>query len=428
MLVGQVVSVVSLLLVIGIIMGMVLNSHVAKNQHGPFTSMRPVTSFCEPALYKDVCAKSVGDVAKNGTASGKDFLLATFKATMADLNTTKQNTGNVTVTKTLDLYHYNTVQDCKELIDYAIDALNESISMIDATDPNALNELVDELLNYLGGVYAFESTCLDSFQNADLRKQMEDILSTSSQLTDNAINIVADINKILKAFNVSVPAKNPKRRLLNVDDEYPSWFPAADRELLQTVGRRRIANAVVSKDGSGRFRTITDAINAYPRGFKGRYVVYVKAGVYNEKVIIDKTKPFVFIYGDGAGKTIITGSDNFGVKNTPTWRTATFSSAAKGVVIKRMTIRNTAGPVGHQAVALRVQGDMTAVFDCSIEGFQDTLYYHTFRQFYRNCAISGTVDFIFGQGSALVQTKNVVKAWSQLSPTPSLLMETQNII
>ena len=116
----------------------------------------------------------------------------------------------------------------------------------------------------------------------------------------------------------------------------------------------------------------------------------------------------MFIYGDGPGRTIVTNNDNNGIKHTPTWKTATFASVATGVVIKSMTIQNTAGPEGHQAVALRVQGDMTAVFDCSIEGFQDTLYYHTFRQFYRNCAISGTVDFIFGMGSAMIQTSTIV--------------------
>jgi len=63
---------------------------------------------------------------------------------------------------------------------------------------------------------------------------------------------------------------------------------------------------------------------------------------------------------------------------------------------------------GHQAVALRVQSDMSAIFDCSIEGYQDTLYYHAFRQFYRNCVISGTVDFIFGMGDAVIQNSLII--------------------
>ncbi|KAG9134466.1 hypothetical protein Leryth_019925 [Lithospermum erythrorhizon] len=202
---------------------------------------------------------------------------------------------------------------------------------------------------------------------------------------------------ILKSLNVSIPdsiKSNSQRRLLAVhgeaNDGYPSWFPAADRELLRNVGRRRglLPNAVVAKDGSGQFRTITDALNAMPDYYRGRYTIYVKAGIYDEKVFIDSSKNFTVIYGDGPGRTIVTGSDNKFIRNTQTMDTATFEA--------------------HQAVALRVQGDMTAVFDCSLEGYQDTLYYHTYRQFYSNCAISGTVDFIFGEGAAMIQTSTLI--------------------
>lgn len=59
-------------------------------------------------------------------------------------------------------------------------------------------------------------------------------------------------------------------------------------------------------------------------------------------------------------------------------------------------------------MALRINGDRAAVFDCSMEGFQDTLYYQSHRQFYRNCVISGTVDFIFGMGSAVIQNSEII--------------------
>lgn len=64
---------------------------------------------------------------------------------------------------------------------------------------------------------------------------------------------------------------------------------------------------------------------------------------------------------------------------------------------------NTAGPEAHQAVALHVQGDMSVFFNCRFEAYQDTLYVHANRQFFRNCEILGTVDFIFGNSAALFQ-------------------------
>lgn len=79
-----------------------------------------------------------------------------------------------------------------------------------------------------------------------------------------------------------------------------------------------------------------------------------------------------------------------------------------GFIAKSMAFENTAGPEGHQAVALRVMGDRSAFFDCAMRGYQDTLYAHAKRQFYRNCEISGTVDFIFGYGSTLVQNSRII--------------------
>lgn len=73
-----------------------------------------------------------------------------------------------------------------------------------------------------------------------------------------------------------------------------------------------------------------------------------------------------------------------------------------------MAFENTAGASKHQAVALRVQGDRSAFFDCAIRGYQDTLYAHAHRQFYRNCEISGTVDFIFGYSSTLIQSSKII--------------------
>lgn len=164
---------------------------------------------------------------------------------------------------------------------------------------------------------------------------------------------------------------------------------------------------VVAADGSGDFRTVQEAVNAVPPLRQKRTVIYIKNGIYKEKLIIPPTAAELSLVGEDVFHTILTYDDYAGRLNRFGEAMGTSSSSScfifgDGFEARNITFENSAGAVG-QAVAVRVDGDRVKFENCRFLGHQDTLYPHgkLSRQYYKNCYIEGTVDFIFGWSTAV---------------------------
>lgn len=165
----------------------------------------------------------------------------------------------------------------------------------------------------------------------------------------------------------------------------------------------------VAQDGSGDFTTVQAAFNAVPLNNTKAILIRIKKGVYKEKLTLDSTKNHVTIMGDDAEATVLT-YDDFSGKITPNGtKLGTTTSTSTRIVANdftaiNLTFANSAGPVG-QAVAMLVDGDKARFINCRFLGFQDTLYpkREGTRQYYKDCYIEGTVDFIFGWAVAYFQ-------------------------
>lgn len=166
---------------------------------------------------------------------------------------------------------------------------------------------------------------------------------------------------------------------------------------------------VVAADGSGDFARIQEAIDAVPHLRAKRTVIFIKKGTYKEKLLLPATKTNVTFIGEDVHTTILTWDDyaskpnRFG-ENIGTSGSASFFVNGDGFEAYNLTFENSSGPVG-QAVAVRIDGDKVKFENCRFLGFQDTLYLHgdRSRQYYKNCYIEGTVDFIFGSSTALFE-------------------------
>ncbi len=171
---------------------------------------------------------------------------------------------------------------------------------------------------------------------------------------------------------------------------------------------------VVARDGTGEFRTIGEAIEVC-RAFMGYHkVIFVKKGLYKEKLIVPQWLQNIEICGEDRDETIITWDDHANIKillpssqgggemkPMSTFRTYTLRIEGNDITLKNITIENNAAKLG-QAVALHTMGDRLTFVNCRFLGNQDTIYtgVEATRLYFTDCYIEGTTDFIFGPSTA----------------------------
>ncbi|XP_037433127.1 pectinesterase-like [Triticum dicoccoides] len=181
----------------------------------------------------------------------------------------------------------------------------------------------------------------------------------------------------------------------------PPWVQPRDRQLLDlTVGDMQV-DMVVAKDASGHFSTVSEALDAAQPVRGKRYVIYIKRGIYREEVVIRKNN--IALIGDGINETVISVNKSRSGGGWASYDTAVVYAKGTMLMARDLTIENTAGREAGAAVALRSDSKHSVFYRCEFKGYEDTLLADSNRQFYRECIISGTVDFIYGNAKAVFQ-------------------------
>lgn len=291
------------------------------------TTSKVIELICQKTDYPQVCVETLKKGASAGQVNNpKELIKIGFNATLTHLHESLKKSGTL-----LELEKEPraklALENCQELMNYAIDDINISFDQLGPLDISKMGEAVEDFKVWLSAALTYEDTCLNGFDNSTSKagESMKEALKVAMELTYNGLCMVSKISSILNAFHI--PFLN--RRLMSEEKESesasPSWATVGQRKLLQATPGTINPNVVVALDGSGKYKSIKEALQEVPEKNKEPFVIYVKEGVYTEWINVTKLMTNVMLIGDGPTKTKITNDKGF-TDGINTFATATFST------------------------------------------------------------------------------------------------------
>ncbi|KAK3041925.1 hypothetical protein RJ639_002233 [Escallonia herrerae] len=211
------------------------------------------------------------------------------------------------------------IEDCKELLDFSVSELAWSLGEMKKIRAGSKDvHYQGNLKAWLSAALSNQDTCLEGFEGTDrhLESFIRGSLTQVTQLVSNVLTLYTRLH--------SLPFK-PSRNASSTHDvsmDFPRWITDGEKELLLSSPSGMHVDAIVALDGSGHYRTITQAISEAPNYSNRRHIIYVKRGVYRENIDMKKKKTNIMLVGDGIGATVVSGNRNF-MQGWTTFRTAT---------------------------------------------------------------------------------------------------------
>ncbi|XP_034204843.1 probable pectinesterase/pectinesterase inhibitor 25 isoform X2 [Prunus dulcis] len=362
------------------------------------SSSSSTSSPCKSTLYPKLC-RSILSTIRSSPSDPYNYGKFSIKQCLKQARKTSKAIDHFlhkTKNKSVLVNHSerNALEDCFEFSELNVEFL-EAIST-ELKSAESLNEaLVDKVQTLLSGIVTNQQTCYDG------------LVASKSTILGNDTSLATAFTNATQLYSVSLGlvthalARNLKKHKKNKGERILEQMESSGILVNDTV--------IVGSYGTDNFTSIGEAIAFAPNNSKaedGYFVIYIREGCYEEYLVVPKHKTNVMLLGDGINKTVITGNHSF-VDGWTTFNSSTFAVSAERFIAIDITFRNTAGPQKHQAVAVRNNADLSTFYRCSFEGYQDTLYVHSLRQFYKECDIYGTVDFIFGDATAVFQSCNL---------------------
>lgn len=299
----------------------------------PSTSLKAI---CSVTRFPESCISSISKLPSSNTSDPETLFKLSLKVIIDELDSISDLPEKLSK-ETEDERIKSALRVCGDLIEDALDRLNDTVSAIDdeGKKKTLSSSKIEDLKTWLSATVTDHDTCFDTldelkqtkteYANSTITQNLKSAMSRSTEFTSNSLAIVSKILAALSDLGIPI---HRRRRLMSHHQQSVDFEEWARRRLLQAESLK--PDVTVASDGSGDVLTVNEAVARVPKKSLKMFVIYVKSGTYKENVVMDKSKWNVMIYGDGKGKTIISGGKNF-VDGTPTYETATFGKSSSSL-------------------------------------------------------------------------------------------------
>ncbi|XXG60806.1 hypothetical protein AAC387_Pa04g2628 [Persea americana] len=396
-------------------------SSATTSRHNPIKRPTPnqppvspeIRQACKATQFPDLCESALSKAQLPNTPKPIDIILTALQISSKGLKTAQSMGQSILASANDNKNLSGAAKNCIEFLDYSQYRISLSAS------PQILPQgRTKDAKAWMSAALLYQYDCFSALKYVNTSQRVNDAMSfliSLTELTSNALSMIFAYDFFGAETAAAWKPPMTERTGFWGDGSgsggavpgFRGGFPSALK-----------ADVTVCKVGDGCYRTVQSAVDAAPENINGsrRFVIYIKEGVYDEIVRVPLEKKNVVFLGDGMGKTVITGKLYSGLPGISTYNTATVGVNGDGFMARDLTFENTAGPDSHQAVAFRLDSDLSVIDRCEFLGHQDTLYAHSLRQFYSNCRVAGTVDFVFGNSATFFKDSVFLLQPRQQSP------------
>ncbi|CAI9108977.1 OLC1v1008699C1 [Oldenlandia corymbosa var. corymbosa] len=374
-----------------------------------------IREACKASKTPPSCETSLSQ-ATGGPPSGTlmDTIKLAIWVSQTNVKTTQTMVNDILAVSRGNLNRTNAAKTCVEVLNYSDYRSNMTVAAL------ATGKINKDTRAWMSAAMVYQYDCWSALKYVnDIPKVNETMsfLNNTISSTSNALAMMLNYDNYGEKTQTWGPPKTERDGFWERVDG--SGGGSAGLGFKGGVPAGLKPDVTVCNGGGGcKYATVQEAVNACPKNLVAgrRFVILIKAGVYQETVRIPLEKKNMVFLGDGIGKTVITGSGNVGQPGITTYMSTTVAVMGDGFMASGLTIQNTAGSEAHQAVAFRCNSDLSVIEDCEFLGNQDTLYAHALRQYYKSCRIQGNIDFVFGNSASYFETCLLLIAPRQTAP------------